>query len=117
MGDVGLARLRTAVSQRQYPYVPGSEVSGEVLEVGSAVTTYCVGDRVFGAPLDGAFRTECLVEAERVHRIPDGVNPSVCAGFELNYGTAVRDPLRDYWIVFRTWTFCLRHVPCVTACE
>ena len=69
------------------------EVSGEVIEVGSGVTAYSVGDRVFGAPLDGAFRPECLVEAERVHRIPDGVNPSVCAGFELNYGTAVCEPV------------------------
>jgi NADPH2:quinone reductase len=78
------------VNQREYPYVPGMEVSGEVIEVGSAVTEYSIGDLVFGAPLNGAFQPECLVQSESVHRIPTGVDPSVCAGFELNYGTAVR---------------------------
>ena len=79
-----------AVRQLEYPCVPGMEVSGEVIQVGSAVTEYSVGDRVFGAPLNGAFQPECIVQAESVHRIPTGVDPSVCAGFELNYGTAVR---------------------------
>ena len=83
-------RMSLAVGQREYPYVPGMEVSGEVIEVGSAVTGYSVGDRVFGAPLNGAFQPECLVQSENVHRIPTGVDPSICAGFELNYGTAVR---------------------------
>jgi NADPH2:quinone reductase len=76
------------VGQREYPYVPGNEISGEVIEVGSSVTDFSLGDRVFGAPLNGAMRSECLVEASRVHRIPEGVSPDVCAGFELNYGTA-----------------------------
>ena len=88
---LGLRVLR-AVGQREYPFIPGMEVSGEVIEVGSAVEGYSVGDRVFGAPLDGAFKPKCLVEAKSVHRIPPGVDPSVCAGFELNYGTAVREP-------------------------
>ena len=86
----GLRVLRT-VGQREYPFIPGMEVSGEVIEIGSAVADYSIGDRVFGAPLDGAFKPECLVDAKSVHRIPPGVDPNVCAGFELNYGTAVRE--------------------------
>src|SRR5688572_27021490 len=46
------------------PYVPGLEAAGEILEVGSDVTSYCPGDRVIidgSAALQGLFAEECVV--------------------------------------------------------
>ena len=69
---------------------PGAyvEVSGEITEVGAGVKGFAVGDRVFGAPVGGALKPVALMEASRAHKIPDGVDPAIPAGFEMNYGTA-----------------------------
>ena len=72
----------------EYPYTPGVEVSGEITEVGAGVKGFAVGDRVFGAPVGGALKPVALMEASRAHKIPDGVDPAIPAGFEMNYGTA-----------------------------
>ena len=55
------------MSQQVYPFIPGNEVSGEVIEVGSEVTSFTVGDRVFGR---GVIQPQCLVEESATHQIP-----------------------------------------------
>src|SRR3982751_1623047 len=66
-----------------YPIIPGHEWSGEVAEVGTAVTTLSVGDRVvgecvvnngddhFGFSISGANAEFFVAKAAWVHRIPD----------------------------------------------
>src|SRR3954468_25050959 len=66
-----------------YPIVPGHEWSGEVAEVGTAVTTLSVGDRVvgecvvnngddhFGFSISGANAEYFVAKAAWLHRIPD----------------------------------------------
>ncbi len=39
----------------------GSEISGDVIEVGEAVSSFRVGDRVFGLSPEGAFAEETVV--------------------------------------------------------
>ncbi|KAF9965581.1 hypothetical protein BGZ73_001386, partial [Actinomortierella ambigua] len=56
-----------------YPFVPGAEGSGEIVSLGSSVTSLSVGDRV--AFLGGATYAEYAVaEGDRVVKIPEGVS-------------------------------------------
>ncbi|MDA8277756.1 MAG: zinc-binding alcohol dehydrogenase family protein [Actinomycetota bacterium] len=64
-----------------YPTVLGSDVAGEVIEVGSEVTNFSVGDRVIGHavgsdkdsnnPSEGGFQNYTAVLAHMASRIPD----------------------------------------------
>lgn len=83
------------------PLIPGHEFSGEISEVGSAVTSLKVGDRVtadpndmcgecffcknamqhfcennigIGTTLDGGFAEEVVMREKQVYKLPDSVN-------------------------------------------
>ncbi len=70
------------------PFVPGSELAGEVAEVAADVTTLAVGDRVFGSTIVGAFAEEIALNAASLTRIPDGVDSAVAASFGVAHRTA-----------------------------
>ncbi|HVS67012.1 MAG TPA: zinc-binding dehydrogenase, partial [Mycobacteriales bacterium] len=70
------------------PFVPGSEFAGSVVEVGSAVVSTAVGDRVFGSGLVGAFAQQIVVPAAAVTAIPPGIATDVAAGFGVAHRTA-----------------------------
>ena len=77
-----------------YPIIPGHEWSGEVAEVGSAVTTLGPGDRVvgecvvnngddhFGFSISGADAEYFVTKASWLHRIPDELSFSQAAFVE-----------------------------------
>ncbi|NIH85249.1 zinc-dependent alcohol dehydrogenase [Amycolatopsis granulosa] len=77
----------------EFPLVPGHEWHGRVAEIGSAVTTFAVGDRVvgecsvaadehFGFTHDGALAEYFTVPAAWLHRIPDTIDDTVAALIE-----------------------------------
>lgn len=70
------------------PYVPGSEYSGRVVELGEGVTNYAIGDRVYGGAIAGAFSERVLGDAGRLNRVPDGVSMKAAAAFNVVYGTS-----------------------------
>jgi NADPH2:quinone reductase len=70
------------------PFVPGSELAGEVTEVAPDVTALSVGDRVFGSTLVGAFAEEVAVAASSLTRVPDGVDAGSAAAFGVAHRTA-----------------------------
>jgi NADPH2:quinone reductase len=70
------------------PFVPGSELAGEVVEVAGDVTSVRVGDRVFGTTLVGAFAEEAAVAAPSLAPVPDGVDSDVAAAFGVAHRTA-----------------------------
>lgn len=87
-----------------YPIIPGHEWSGEVAEVGSAVTTLRAGDRVvgecvvnngddhFGFSISGADAEYFVAKASWLHRIPDELSFSQGAfvePFSVAYSAAV----------------------------
>ena len=49
------------------PFVPGSELAGEVIEVADDVSHLAVGQRVFGSTLYGAFAEQARLERDGAH--------------------------------------------------
>ncbi len=65
------------------PLIPGGEAAGVVDEVGSAVTDLKPGDRVAYVLPNGAYRTRRTLPADRVVKLPDGVDFDVAASVML----------------------------------
>jgi NADPH2:quinone reductase len=70
------------------PLIPGGEAAGVVEDVGSAVTDLKPGDRVAYILPNGAYRTRRTVPADRVVKLPDGVEFDVAASVMLKGLTA-----------------------------
>ncbi len=81
-----------------YPFVLGSDLAGEVVEVGSAVTRFNVGDRVLGhavgmdkkrnSPAEGAFQAYTVVLAHMAAPIPRTLSYENAAVLPLALSTA-----------------------------
>jgi NADPH2:quinone reductase len=72
----------------QTPLIPGAEAAGVVAQLGEAVSGLSVGDRVaYTLPL-GAYRTRRVVPAERLVKLPDGIDFDVAASVMLKGLTA-----------------------------
>src|SRR5229473_1148829 len=83
------------------PVVVGLDMAGEITEVGPGVAPWKVGDRVLvnplnkkkglmGEMLDGGMAEYCLVSADQLVAMPDGVTFSEAAALPVAYGTAHR---------------------------
>jgi NADPH2:quinone reductase len=70
------------------PFVPGSELAGEVSEVGDGVGGLGIGDRVLGTLMVGAFAEQAVLAADSVTRIPSGVDDAHAAAFGVAHRTA-----------------------------
>jgi NADPH2:quinone reductase len=71
-----------------FPFSPGGEVAGTVLEVGEGVSAIKPGDRVIGMTLAGGFAEQALVPANNCFIIPEQMPFDVAAGFTMTYGTS-----------------------------
>lgn len=83
-----MQRLGLYASSSKPPYVPGFEVAGEIVEVGSAVANRAPGDRVVAMMTEGGYAQQVVVPAERALELPDGVGLDVAAALPVNYLTA-----------------------------
>ena len=83
------------------PVVIGLDMAGEIAEVGPGVTGWKAGDRVLvnplnkkkglmGEMLDGGMAEYCLVAADQLIAMPDGVSFEEAASLPVAYGTAHR---------------------------
>ena len=83
------------------PVVIGLDMAGEIVEVGTEVTGWAVGDRVLvnplnrklglmGEVLDGGMAEYCAVAAEQLIAVPDNVDLIQAAALPVAYGTAHR---------------------------
>jgi NADPH:quinone reductase len=70
------------------PFVPGSEVAGEVVARGPGVGTVVPGDMVFGATMVGGFAEYVAMPANGLMPIPPGIDVTAAAGFWVTYATA-----------------------------
>jgi NADPH:quinone reductase-like Zn-dependent oxidoreductase len=82
----------------RYPVVLGSDIAGEVVEVGSGVTRFRTGDRVLahaisldkphGEAAKGAFQTYTVVAAHMASAIPDTLSFEAASVLPLGLSTA-----------------------------
>jgi alcohol dehydrogenase len=83
------------------PVVIGLDMAGEIVEIGEGVSGWKVGNRVLvnplnkkkglmGETLDGGMAEYCLVEADQLIAMPDGVTFEEAASLPVAYGTAHR---------------------------
>lgn len=70
-----------------FPFSPGMEAGGVVLEVGSEVTKVKVGQRVMATTGHGAFAEEVVAPEAKVYALPDKVTFDQAAAFPVTYGT------------------------------
>jgi NADPH2:quinone reductase len=70
------------------PFVPGQEAAGVVEAVGPGVTSVGPGDRVAYANAPGAYTEARVVPADRLVRLPAGVDDKVAAAMMLKGMTA-----------------------------
>src|SRR5690606_2349459 len=84
-----------------FPMIPGGDVVGEVIEIGSEVTGRRLGERVqvvpfqpgigqMGETLRGGASERIAVKARFLLPIPDGVSDVEAAALPIAYGTARR---------------------------
>lgn len=71
----------------QTPFIPGSEMAGEVTEVGSEVKGFKPGDRVAQTNVMGSYAEYQAVPAEKLVKIPDGITYEQAAAIMLQGAT------------------------------
>lgn len=71
-----------------FPFSPGLEAAGEVLEVAPGVTNVKPGDRVMATLHYGAHASEAVTASELVYKIPDNLDFVSAAAFPIVYGTS-----------------------------
>ena len=75
---------RSGVYQVPFPSGLGRESAGVVEEVGSGVTDLKAGDRVaYGASPLGAYSEARLIPADRLLKMPDGIDDKTAAAMML----------------------------------
>lgn len=86
------------------PFVPGSELAGEVTAVGDGLP-FRPGQRVSATTPTGAFAEQALLDGASVSPVPDGVDFASAAAFGVTYRTAyhalrsVAEVSQDDWVV------------------
>ena len=70
------------------PFVPGSEIAGEVTEVGADVEGVTVGDRVMASVGLGGFADEIVLAPSQLMAIPDRLSYGQAATMTQSYATA-----------------------------
>ena len=90
--EVGVNFIEVYQRNGQYPtkrpYTPGREGAGTVSAGGSGVTRVQVGDRVASEAFDGSYAELATANADRVVKLPDGIETSVGAAVMLQGLTA-----------------------------
>ena len=72
------------------PFIPGAEVAGTVLETGARVSHVKPGDQVVAMLMPaGGFAEQAVAPGESTIKLPQGLDPTVAAGFVLAYGTTI----------------------------
>jgi NADPH2:quinone reductase len=70
------------------PFAPGGEVAGVILEVGSQVTDFAVGDRVLAMTGWNGYAEEAVVDSYKCMKIPSSLDYPTASGLSMTYGTS-----------------------------
>jgi len=84
-------RTGTYAVKPALPYIPGMDGAGEVLAVGSGVTSFKPGDRVYvGGPLCSTYAEQTACVEQQVHPLPRNISFQQGAAIGIPYATAYR---------------------------
>lgn len=72
----------------EFPFSPGLEIAGTVLECGAGVTGFAPGDRVMAGCGNGGFTEQIALPAGDANHLPDSMPFEIAGGFPVAYGTA-----------------------------
>ncbi|MBT4050766.1 MAG: zinc-binding dehydrogenase, partial [Euryarchaeota archaeon] len=75
-------------SNPDFPFTPGYEVSGEIIELGEGVERLEVGQRVIVMTGFGGYSEQVVASTNRVIPIPDSISYDAAATLGVTYGTA-----------------------------
>lgn len=75
-------------SNPDFPFTPGYEVSGKIIELGDDENRLEIGQRVIAMTGFGGYSEEVIVESNRVVPIPDNISFDQAAAMPVTYGTA-----------------------------
>ncbi len=79
---------RWSVPLANHPHIVGYQASGEIIEVGAAVSPLRVGDRVATTDLSGSHAELRAVLASRAWPVPDSLDLKLAAVIPVTFGTA-----------------------------
>jgi NADPH2:quinone reductase len=72
-----------------FPFTPGLEVAGEIVEIGAEVRHLLAGQRVLAVlRRGGGYADEAVIDADAVVPIPDRMDFTTAAAFPVAYGTS-----------------------------
>jgi NADPH2:quinone reductase len=80
--------FRQGVYKTSLPYIPGSEASGTVEELGPGVTGFAAGDFVASTSVIGSYAEYALVPAAQLVKVPSSLTPEQAAAAMLQGMTA-----------------------------
>ena len=75
-------------SNPDFPFTPGYETSGIIIETGDEVKKLEVGERVIAMTGFGGYAEEVIVDSSRIIPIPDEISFDQAAAMPVTYGTA-----------------------------
>src|SRR5262252_2460849 len=70
------------------PFVMGYDVVGEIDQLGDGVSSFQLGDRVADMTVVGSNVAYCTLRADRLTRVPAGIDPAEAATLILSWTTA-----------------------------
>ena len=84
-------RSGTHAVKPDLPYTPGKDAAGVVAAVGSDVSEFAVGERVYtSGSVSGTYAECCLCSESQVHKLPENITFEQGAGVFVPYATAFR---------------------------
>lgn len=85
-----LVRLSGRLGNLPLPYIPGTDVCGEVEAIGAGVTRLKKGDRVFGRALTGGYAEKTCLAASETFPLPANLSFPEGAAIPIPFYTAYR---------------------------
>ena len=79
---------RSGLYPMSLPYTPGLEGAGTIVEMGAKVNGFSVGDRVAWTSVLGSYAEQVVVPADKIVRVPEGVELQTAAQLMLQGITA-----------------------------
>ena len=86
--DLGLRKGTYRIDPKDLPVIPGREFAGTVVNVGSEVPGFHVGERVVAQPGLGGYAEYAVAKASQTRPVPDGVDSVLAAAMPTVFLTS-----------------------------